>query len=258
MVRHNLLLLLWLCFALTGCGRDTARNVRGESAFSPIRKHYIAYGKPFHIGKLFYYDDFAQMSDNWAAETVPGSCITVSRGILDINVPGGCTVWFTPKLIGPVMIEYEAVVIKADGPNDRVSDLNCFWMASDPAHPDSILDSSRGGRFDKYDNLSLYYVGYGGNDNSTTRFRRYNGDGTKPLLPQHNLRENQYLIKCNKKMKIQLVAIKELVQYYRNGELLFELNDPEPLTRGRFGFRTIRSHIHISKFRVYQLSLIEK
>jgi len=253
-MKAKILSLLCLCFVLTGCGLRAARNEQGQSFGKPGN----AYDKPFQIGTLLYYDDFTQQSKNWVAETVSGSCITISNGILDINVPGGCTLWFTPELIGPVMIEYEAVVIKAGGPNDRGSDLNCFWMATDPAHPDNILDSSRGGHFGKYDNLRLYYVGYGGNDNSTTRFRRYRGDGTRPLLAQNDLREKQYLIEYNTQIKIQLIAINGFVQYYRNGELLFEMNDPEPLTRGWFGLRTVRNHMHISKYRVYQLSPMMK
>jgi Domain of unknown function (DUF6250) len=27
--------------------------------------------------------------------------------------------------------EYQAAAVSAGGPNDRVSDLNCFWMATD-------------------------------------------------------------------------------------------------------------------------------
>ena len=38
---------------------------------------------------------------------------------------------------GKVTIEYDAcVVVESDG--DRLSDLNCFWMASDPQYPDNL------------------------------------------------------------------------------------------------------------------------
>ena len=33
----------------------------------------------------------------------------------------------------------------------------------------------RNGEFKNYNTLDLYYVGYGGNDNGTTRFREYHG-----------------------------------------------------------------------------------
>ena len=43
-------------------------------------------------------------------------------------------------------------------------------------------------RFAAYNDLKTYYVGLGGNRNTTTRFRRYIGDPeTRPLLPEHDL-----------------------------------------------------------------------
>ena len=78
---------------------------------------------------------------------------------------------------GKVTIEYDAcVVVEAEG--DRLSDLNCFWMASDPQYPDNIWkrEKWRNGIFLNCYSLQLYYMGYGGNHNSTTRFRRYDGN----------------------------------------------------------------------------------
>ncbi len=78
---------------------------------------------------------------------------------------------------GRVTIEYDAcVVVEKEG--DRLSDLNCFWMASDPKHPDNIWkrEKWRSGIFLNCYSLQLYYMGYGGNYNSTTRFRRYDGN----------------------------------------------------------------------------------
>ncbi|MGH1559213.1 DUF6250 domain-containing protein [Caulobacter segnis] len=41
--------------------------------------------------------------------------------------------------------------------------------------------------FADYDTLKTYYVGQGGNYNSSTRFRRYVGRaGDRPMLPQHD------------------------------------------------------------------------
>ena len=77
---------------------------------------------------------------------------------------------------------------------DRLSDLNCFWAANDPKYPDDLFARSqwRDGIFKNYNTLNLFYVGYGGNDNSTTRFRRYKGeyfgvadDKVKPLLKEY-------------------------------------------------------------------------
>ena len=109
---------------------------------------------------------------------------------LVIDVPAGCTVWFKPQLTSPLMIEYEATVISSGGANDRASDLNCFWMARDSRSPDNLFATARSGKFSDYDRLFTYYVGLGGNTNTTTRFRRYIGQqDNRPLLRQNDLRD---------------------------------------------------------------------
>ena len=64
-----------------------------------------------------------------------GGSVKFTSAGLEIDVPKGATVWFKPVLEGPVLIEYQATVISAGGKNDRVSDLNCFWMAQDARSP---------------------------------------------------------------------------------------------------------------------------
>ena len=184
-------------------------------------------------------------------EVRPGS----RRGRLEINDARGCTTWFKEKLSGPIAIEYEATLIKDGGKNDRVSDLNCFWMAIDPKHPDDLFKKSRerGGKFPNYHSLRLYYVGYGANNNKTTRFRRYPGDGTRPCLPEHDLRDQQFLHTPNQTIKIRIVANGETIQYWRDGELVFDVKDPEPFTEGWFGFRTVRNHLVLDNFKVIRL-----
>jgi hypothetical protein len=180
-------------------------------------------------------------------------------GKLVIDVPAGCTVWFKPVIKGPVLIEYEATVIKAVGPNDRVSDLNCFWMARDARSPKDIFATRRSGKFTDYNQLRTYYVGLGGNSNTTTRFRRYIGDvENRPLLPEHDLRDPKDLIVPNVPQTIRLVACGPLIQYYRDDRRLFELIDTEPYTSGWFGFRTVHNHMAIRRFRVYRLHPTEQ
>jgi hypothetical protein len=71
-------------------------------------------------------------------------------------------------------------------PHDRVSDLNAFWMARD-AERGSPWPILAAGAFADYDTLKTYYVGQGGNGNTSTRFRRYVGrPGERPLLPEHD------------------------------------------------------------------------
>lgn len=210
----------------------------------------------FTVGAALFQDDFRDPKlANWRPELEGEGRVTASpQGRMVIDVPKGATVWFQPELLGPVAIEYEATVIGRGGANDRVSDLNCFWMAQDPRRPGRLLDTPRSGKFSDYDTLTAYYVGLGGNSNSTTRFRRYIGRaGDRPLLPENDRTDPEYLLRPNVAQTLRLVACGGLIQYYRDSRLYFELNDPAPYTRGWFGLRTVTSHIEVRRFRVYRL-----
>ena len=192
--------------------------------------------------------------NQWVVELEKPGRTEAKNGILHLDVPAGATVWFRPELSGPVMIEYEATMISRGGPNDRVSDLNCFWMASDARSPKDLFATIRSGKFADYNQLRAYYVGQGGNTNTTTRFRRYIGDPQlRPLLPEHDLTSKEVLLTANVTQKIQLAANRGRIQYYRDGNRIFDFQDPEPYPRGHFALRTTFSHIEVRNFRVYRL-----
>ena len=111
------------------------------------------------VGEVLYEVDFEKPLNQWRAELEEGGRVETDNGKLVIDVPRGCSVWFEPMLAGPVMIEYEATVIGKDGPNDRVSDLNCFWMAHDVRNEDDFFAVERSGQFADYNQLKCYYVG---------------------------------------------------------------------------------------------------
>ncbi len=195
-------------------------------------------------GKLLFSDDFRHGLGRWSVELEKGGVVEAKGGILNLDVPAGCTVWFRPELRGPVIIEYEATAVSRGGPNDRVSDLNCFWMARDAL-------VKRSGKFADYNTLRGYYVGQGGNTNTTTRFRRYIGDPVmRPLLPEHDLKSP--LLEPNQAMKIRVMADGAHIQYSCDGHVVFDFYDPDPYTRGRFGLRTTFSHVQIRRFRIYR------
>jgi hypothetical protein len=143
------------------------------------------------------------------------------------------------KITAPVEISYDVTVVDAGGKHDRLSDLNCFWMAVDrrSANPPYAPGQARSGKFADYDSLLTYYVGYGGNGNSTTRFRRYDGTSDRPLLPEHDLRKAPFLLQANHVYHIRLVARDGLAEVLpRRGEG-FSFRDPVPLTSGWFAIR---------------------
>jgi hypothetical protein len=195
-------------------------------------------------------DDFRGGLAAWVIEQQPGGSVSAADGVLTIADAGGCTVWFREPLTAPVTIRYRATVSSAA----RVSDLNCFWMASDPARPGDLFGPGHGrtGKFATYDGLRTYYVGYGGNTNTTTRFRRYDGSGARPLRPEHDLGGVEFLLRADHAYEIALVAGADgRVQFIRDGVVVFDWTDPEPLRRGWFGFRTVWSRIEITNFRVH-------
>jgi len=210
--------------------------------------------EPWRTEKRRYTDDFRHGLGNWLVEAEKPARVEAVKGVLDLDTPEGLSVWFRSELTGPVMIEYKAQAVSAGGPNDRVSDLNAFWMATDPRSPGDLIAKPRNGAFADYDQLQTYYVGQGGNANTTTRFRRYLGrDGDRPLLPENDRKGADDLLVANVWQTVRLVAFGGLIQYWRDGRKVFEYRDSAPYARGWFALRTTRSHLRIRDFKVFAL-----
>ena len=200
--------------------------------------------------RLLYQDNFDQNMNDWKVETPesPNSKVEIKNGKLIINVDHGATIWFKKKLSGNILIEYDRKVIMNDVHNDRLSDLNQFWMATDPFRENVF---TRSGIFSEYDSLQLYYAGIGGNSNTTTRFRKYLGNGERKLL--FDLQDKQHLLKPNKNYFIQIIVYNGTTKYFVNSEQYFSFRDEKPLTEGYFGFRTVKSHQELDNFKVFKL-----
>ena len=204
---------------------------------------------PALAAQVLHTDDFRHGLGQWIPELEKDGQVSARDGALSIDVPAGATVWFKPELSGEIVIHYEARMVKAGGPNDRVSDLNAFWMATDARSPNDFFAVKRSGKFADYNQLRTYYVGQGGNSNTTTRFRRYVGDPVlRPLLPEFDRKAP--LLEPNVWQEVYLTAIGNRIEYYKQDDVVFRYNDTEPYTHGRFGFRTTDSHIEIRNFEV--------
>jgi hypothetical protein len=190
---------------------------------------------------------------DWTIEAEsPAAHVTATGGTLDIDSPKGITLWWRRPVAAPVTIAFEAMAVSAGGANDRVSDLNAFWMATD-RDGGSVLAHRRSGAFSAYDDLKTYYVGIGGNRNTTTRFRRYIGEaGNRPLLPEHDLSATADMLRANTWIRIRLIADGRTIAVERDGRRLFTLADDHPYTRGHFGLRTTWSHLRIRRLTVTQ------
>jgi len=245
-----------MCTACLGCLILLAALPAAGLAQTPARaaKAEVSPDARFRLGSVLYEDNFQHGLESWKAEMEKPATVLAKDGVLDLDAPAGLTLWFTHELDGPVMISYDAVVVAAGGPNDRVSDLNCFWMASDPSSPQDLFAHPRSGAFPTYNSLHSYYVGLGGHNNTSTRFRRYIGDNDdRPLLPENDLAGADKMIVPNRMEHIRLVADGRLIQFYRGQERYFEMVDAQPYTRGWFGIRTTRSHLRIQNLKIVRL-----
>ena len=81
-----------------------------------------------------------KLSD-WAveAESKESKVSLTSDGTIDIIAPKGLTLWYKRPMQGNVVIEYDARIVVEEHNNNawnRLSDLNCFWQATDPKQKD--------------------------------------------------------------------------------------------------------------------------
>ena len=205
---------------------------------------------PYKKDKLLYKDDFDSGLKNWVVEipSTRGSTVTVKDKKMLIDVDGGATVWLNKKLSGNLMITYNRKVIVDSGRNDRLSDINQFWMAIDPRKENLF---TRSGVLSEYDSLLLYYVGFGGNSNTTTRFRKYTGNGERVLLSEHI--DKEHLLKPNKNYSIKIVVYDGVSKFFVDDNEFFSFRDTNSIAAGYFGFRTTQSRQEIDDFRIYRL-----
>lgn len=226
------------------------REFMGAAAMLPVAEQAMARESAGTV----HSDDFRHGLGQWVVEAQDAAKVRAEGGVLDIDSLEGITLWFRHELRAPVTIDYEVLAVSEGGPNDAVSDVNAFWMATDPAAPGgSVLARRRSGAFADYDLIRTYYVGIGGNRNTTTRMRRYIGmAGDRPLLPGHDRGDAESLLVPNRWTRIRLIADGRGAAVERDGRPLFRLDDAEPYTRGHFGLRTTKSHLRVRSFRIAQ------
>lgn len=202
--------------------------------------------------ELLYQDDFKDNLSKWVIEkeSIGNSKVFTENDQLVIDVAGGATIWFKKKIKrNNILIQYNRTVILQNGENDRLSDLNQFWMAEDPQNSNLF---TRSGSFQEYDSVRMYYAGIGGNRNTTTRFRKYHGNGERELI--FDLKAEEYLLQPNKTYFIQIVVLDEVSKVFVDGKEFFSYTDNNPLMEGNFGFRTVQSHQEIDNFKIFALN----
>ncbi|WP_307833673.1 DUF6250 domain-containing protein [Candidatus Symbiopectobacterium sp. 'North America'] len=145
--------------------------------------------------------------------------------------------------MGNYRIAFTREVSLAGGAYDRLSDVNQFCAARDPQRSDLF---TRRGQLNEYDNLALYYVGMGGNWNSTTRFRYYNGQGDRALLGEYT--DAAHLLQPGRQYRIVIEVVRGETRFWVDNTLYFSARLSVSPQAGYFGLRTVFSHQIIRDF----------
>ena len=202
-----------------------------------------------------------QFAKFWQVESEsPEYKVSFKGDTCEILSPKGLTLWRKEKIQQGMTVEYDACVADEGKTGDRLSDMNAFWLASDPHAKDIWTRAAwRSGIFTRCYTLQMYYLGYGGNYNSTTRFRRYNGDeagvddATKRPAILKEYTDKDHLLKANHWYHVKIEStITGRTRFYIDGECIVDYLDPQPLENGWFGFRTTLSRTRITNFKTYK------
>ena len=92
----------------------------------------------------------------------------------------------------------------------------------------------------------------GGNYNSTTRIRRYDGNGTLQIVGEFT--DSSHLLKANKTYHLVTVVKDGTSKFYVDGKLYFSFKDEHPLTEGWFAIRSTKSRQRIDNVKIYSLA----
>ena len=200
----------------------------------------------------------SSLLDKWTTEDQSAKMeISASGDTLELVIPKGLTLWYNERLTGNYEISYHISMLVNGGKYDRLSDLNCFWAANDPLHPNVIFTRKewRNGVFANYNTLNLFYVGYGGNQNTSTRFRRYKGEfygidteKIKPILKEYS--DPSHLLVANQWYHITIRVERDKTTFFVNDEALFSAPLMPKQGDGHFALRLLENHIRFTNFQV--------
>lgn len=215
------------------------------AALQAAEPEVLGYGKDtFTIGEELYSTDFSD-KDNWVIQVSTDNTdyqerIKIEDGILDLYMPKrGCTAWLNKKFSGPITITYQVRCPSETTMGDAimVTDVNNFWHCTDPRQADAIFkttDTHYHGGFLGYHELHGYYASTGGGRNSTTRMRRYprwvDGKDVPHIALNSNDKKPEFLIVPDQWHTIQLVVFNGMVQYIKDGQVVYEIKEGDSIT----------------------------
>ena len=218
-------------------------------------------GVPLLLWAVLACDTFAQSAmaeenallhwagENWRVEqeaATPASSIKQKPdGSLFIQAHKGMTLWLLHPLAGNYTLTLDRTLLPS-APACRLSDMNFFWAAHEP---DGTLPRVRDGALASYNTLVLLYAGIGGNANTTTRFRWYDGSGARLLLQEST--QPQDLLQAAHTYHFTLRVNKNTSTILMDGKKVFAHTLPAG-PAGYFGIRTVGSCQTLDHFTLHQ------
>ncbi|MET0322979.1 MAG: DUF6250 domain-containing protein, partial [Duganella sp.] len=200
--------------------------------------------------RTVFADDFQRFDpQSWAVEAEAGnasSAVVAASRALVLDAQRGLTVWLRQPLIGHYEISFTRTVLADGQAHARLSDLNFFWEAQLGLDP-----FSRSGKLEDYDRVPMFYAGVGGNGNTTTRFRYYDGTGERKLLQEFLGQE--HLLRANHPYRIRIAVDARGTRLYVDDRELFAAPGPQA-GGGYFGLRTTQSRQKVEDFAVRRIA----
>lgn len=187
--------------------------------------------------------------ENWRVEQEASTPASSTRqepdGSLLIQAHKGMTLWLLRPLAGSYTLTLDRTLLPS-APACRLSDMNFFWAAHEP---NNTLPRTRDGTLVSYNSLILVYAGIGGNANTTTRFRWYDGTGARLLLQEST--QPQDLLQAAHTYHFTLRINKNTSTVLIDGKKIFTHTLPLG-PAGYFGIRTVGSCQTLNHFALHQ------
>lgn len=187
--------------------------------------------------------------ENWRVESELSAPPSITRqepdGSLLLQARKGMTIWLLHPLSGTYTLSFDRTVLPSS-PTCRLSDMNFFWAAHEQ---NGALPYVRDGALASYNTLILFYAGIGGNSNTTTRFRRYDGSGARQLLQEST--QPKDLLQAGHTYRITLMVNKDTSTVLLDGKKVF-FHTAKPSLAGYFGIRTVGSCQTLNHFTLRQ------
>ena len=231
-------LLITILFSLNSCKNDSDSH-NDKQAYT--------------IGEVLVTDDFSKSLSYWISE---GNEPEIIDGQLVIDANTFSTIWLKPLLLGNVLIEFDVTIIANNGSESNPGYFGCFAMASDPANQTNFLAgiNNRTENFSRYDNLNLYHIKFGCDENTSIELIKYN-EGKQAI--QVNLNKSKHNLSLNNKYHIQMLFLAYTIETNLNEQQLFSCKQEHLYTQGQFGFNLNSIKAAIDNFRVIHLRMPE-